>query len=89
MGLSTENKAGLIEKFRNHESDTGSPEVQIALLTERIKQLTEHFKIHIKDHHSRRGLLMLVSQRRRLLDYLRSRDVSRYRSLITGLGIRR
>jgi small subunit ribosomal protein S15 len=89
MGLSTENKAGTIEKFRKHESDTGSPEVQIALLTERIRQLTEHFKIHIKDHHSRRGLLMLVSQRRRLLDYLRSRDVSRYRSLITGLGIRR
>jgi small subunit ribosomal protein S15 len=89
MGLSTENKAGLIEKHRTHETDTGSPEVQVALLTERIKQLTEHFKIHIKDHHSRRGLLMLVSQRRRLLDYLRSRDIARYRTLITALGIRR
>ena len=82
-------QSNVVEKFRTSESDTGSPEVQIALLTERIKQLTEHFKIHIKDHHSRRGLLMLVSQRRRLLDYLRSRDVSRYRTLITGLGIRR
>jgi small subunit ribosomal protein S15 len=89
MGLSTQNKAVLIEKYRNHEKDTGSPEVQVALLTERIKQLTDHFKIHIKDHHSRRGLLMLVSQRRRLLDYLRSRDVARYRTLITELGIRR
>jgi small subunit ribosomal protein S15 len=89
MGLSTQNKAELIEKFRHHETDTGSSEVQIALLSERIKQLTEHFKIHIKDHHSRRGLLMLVSQRRRLLDYLRSRDVARYRTLITELGIRR
>jgi small subunit ribosomal protein S15 len=89
MPLSQQNKAQIVEKFRNHQTDTGSPEVQIALLTERIKQLTEHFKVHIKDHHSRRGLLMLVSQRRRLLDYLRSRDVSRYRTLITGLGIRR
>ena len=89
MALSQQNKASVLEKFRTHQSDTGSPEVQIALLTERIKQLTEHFKIHIKDHHSRRGLLMLVSQRRRLLDYLRSRDVARYRTLITGLGIRR
>ncbi len=89
MGLSQQNKAQLIEKFRNHESDTGSPEVQIALLSERIRQLTEHFKVHMKDHHSRRGLLMLVSQRRRLLDYLRSRDVARYRTLITELGIRR
>ena len=89
MPLSTQNKAHLIDKFRTHESDTGSPEVQVALLTERIKQLTEHFKIHMKDHHSRRGLLMMVSQRRRLLDYLRSRDVARYRTLITELGIRR
>jgi small subunit ribosomal protein S15 len=89
MPLSQQSKAQVVEKFRNHQTDTGSPEVQIALLTERIKQLTEHFKVHIKDHHSRRGLLMLVSQRRRLLDYLRSRDVSRYRTLITGLGIRR
>jgi small subunit ribosomal protein S15 len=89
MGLSQQSKAPIIEKFRTHAKDTGSPEVQIALLTERIKQLTEHFKIHMKDHHSRRGLLMLVSQRRRLLDYLRTRDVARYRTLITELGIRR
>lgn len=89
MTISTEQKSTLITKFQKHEGDTGSPEVQIALLTERIKMLTEHFKIHAKDHHSRRGLLMLVSQRRRLLDYLRSRDVGRYRSLIGELGIRR
>ena len=89
MALSQQSKATIVTKFRTHEKDTGSPEVQIALLTERIKTLTEHFKIHIKDHHSRRGLLMLVSQRRRLLDYLRSRDVARYRTLITELGIRR
>jgi small subunit ribosomal protein S15 len=89
MPLSQQNKAQLIEKFRTHDSDTGSPEVQVALLTERIKQLTEHFKIHQKDHHSRRGLLMLVSQRRRLLDFLRHQNVARYRTLITELGIRR
>jgi small subunit ribosomal protein S15 len=89
MPLSTQNKTELIQKFRTSEGDTGSPEVQVALLTERIKHLTEHFKTHVKDHHSRRGLLMLVSQRRRLLDYLRSRDIGRYRSLITVLGIRR
>ena len=89
MPLSTQNKTALIQKFRTSEGDTGSPEVQVALLTERIKHLTEHFKIHVKDHHSRRGLLMLVSQRRRLLDYLRSRDLGRYRTLITELGIRR
>ena len=89
MPLSTQNKSELINKFRTHEGDTGSPEVQVALLTERIKHLTEHFKVHVKDHHSRRGLLMLVSQRRRLLDYLRSRDIGRYRTLITELGIRR
>jgi small subunit ribosomal protein S15 len=89
MGLSQQNKAQLIQKFRKSEKDTGSPEVQVALLSERIRQLTEHFKVHMKDHHSRRGLLMLVSQRRRLLDYLRSRDVARYRTLITELGIRR
>ncbi len=89
MTISTEQKSTLISKFQKHEGDTGSPEVQIALLTERIKMLTEHFKIHAKDHHSRRGLLMLVSQRRRLLDYLRSRDVGRYRTLIGELGIRR
>ncbi len=89
MALSQQSKAQLIEKFRTHGSDTGSPEVQVALLTERIRQLTEHFKVHKKDHHSRRGLLMLVSQRRRLLDYLRSNSIERYRSLITELGIRR
>jgi small subunit ribosomal protein S15 len=89
MGLSQQNKAQLIQKFRKSDKDTGSPEVQVALLSERIRQLTEHFKVHMKDHHSRRGLLMLVSQRRRLLDYLRSRDVTRYRTLITELGIRR
>jgi small subunit ribosomal protein S15 len=89
MALSQQSKAQLIEKFRTHGGDTGSPEVQIALLTERIRQLTEHFKVHKKDHHSRRGLLMLVSQRRRLLDYLRGNSVERYRSLITELGIRR
>ncbi|MDD9938707.1 MAG: 30S ribosomal protein S15 [Myxococcales bacterium] len=89
MALSQQSKAQLIEKFRTHGSDTGSPEVQVALLTERIRQLTEHFKVHKKDHHSRRGLLMLVSQRRRLLDYLRGNSIERYRSLITELGIRR
>ena len=89
MALSQQNKAEVIEKFKLSDNDTGSPEVQIALLTERIRQLTEHFKIHNKDHHSRRGLLMLVSQRRRLLDYLRSRSVGRYRNLIGELGIRK
>jgi small subunit ribosomal protein S15 len=89
MPLSTQHKSELIQKFKTREGDTGSPEVQVALLTERIKHLTEHFKTHVKDHHSRRGLLMLVSQRRRLLDYLRSRDIGRYRTLINELGIRR
>jgi small subunit ribosomal protein S15 len=89
MGLSTENKADLIEKHRTHEKDTGSPEVQVALLTERIKQLTEHFKIHIKDHHSRRGLLMLIGKRRGLLEYLRKKQSERYRAIIEKLGIRR
>ncbi|MFZ4516784.1 MAG: 30S ribosomal protein S15 [Microthrixaceae bacterium] len=76
-------------KFRQHESDTGSPEVQIALLTDRINHLTEHLKLHKKDHHSRRGLLMLVGKRRRFLDYLKDNDVERYRSLIAELGLRR
>lgn len=89
MALSQQNKVEVIEKFKRSDNDTGSPEVQIALLTERIRQLTEHFKVHKKDHHSRRGLLMLVSQRRRLLDYLRSRSVGRYRTLIGELGIRK
>jgi small subunit ribosomal protein S15 len=82
-------KNALIEQFRTHESDTGSPEVQIALLSERINQLTEHFKTHKKDHHSRRGLLKLVSQRRRQLDYLKGEDVERYRSIITKLNLRK
>jgi small subunit ribosomal protein S15 len=83
------NKAAVIEKFQTHEGDTGSPEVQIALQTTRITELTEHFKIHKKDHHSRRGLLQLVSQRRRLLDYLKRINMDRYRSLITRLNIRK
>ena len=89
MPLTNDLKTDLISKFRKHEKDTGSPEVQVALLTERIKQLGDHFKVHAKDHHSRRGLLMLVSQRRRLLDYLRANDVGRYRALIDELGLRR
>ena len=82
-------KAATIQQHRLHESDTGSPEVQVAILTERITHLTEHLKIHKKDHHSRRGLLMLVGRRRRLLDYLRRNDVDRYRALIAELGLRR
>jgi len=82
-------KAPTIEKFRTHDGDTGSPEVQIALLTDRINHLTEHLKDHKKDHHSRRGLLMLVGKRRRFLDYLAANDVERYRSLIAELGLRR
>ncbi len=89
MALSPQIKTDVIQKHRTHEKDTGSPEVQIALMTERIQQLTDHFKTHLKDHHSRRGLLQLVSQRRRLLDYLRSRNVTRYRNLINELGIRK
>ena len=78
-----------IGKHRLHESDTGSPEVQIALLTDRIDHLTEHLKVHKKDHHSRRGLLMLVGRRRRMLDYVRKNDVERYREIISALGLRR
>ena len=89
MPLLTDKKKSIIEKYRVHESDTGSPEVQVALLSERIVYLTEHFKIHKKDHHSRRGLLKLVGQRRRLLDYLKSKSVDRYKTLITELGIRK
>jgi small subunit ribosomal protein S15 len=89
MALLSDRKAEIVKKFRHHESDTGSPEVQIALLTERIGYLTEHFKTHKKDHHSRRGLLKLVSQRRRLLDYVRGKDVERYRKIIDELGIRK
>ena len=82
-------KADIIATHRQHDSDTGSPEVQIALLTERINHLTEHLKVHKKDHHSRRGLLMLVGRRRRMLDYVRSTDVERYRAIIAKLGLRR
>jgi small subunit ribosomal protein S15 len=82
-------KAATITEHRRHETDTGSAEVQIALLTERINHLTEHLKAHTKDHHSRRGLLMMVGRRRRLLDYLRRNDVERYRALIAKLGLRR
>lgn len=85
----TANKEQVIAEFRRHDFDTGSPEVQVALLTKRIEYLTEHFKVHAKDHHSRRGLLMLVGQRRRLLEYLRTTDVGRYRTLIERLGLRR
>jgi small subunit ribosomal protein S15 len=82
-------KADTIADNRLHESDTGSPEVQIALLTDRINHLTEHLKVHKKDHHSRRGLLMLVGRRRRMLDYVRKNDVERYRAIIAKLGLRR
>ncbi len=89
MTLSKEDKTGIIDRHRLHESDSGSPEVQIALLTERINYLTEHFKTHKKDHHSRRGLLKLVGRRRRLLDYLKANKSDRYRSLIKELGLRK
>ena len=82
-------KNEIIEKYKTHDNDTGSPEVQIALLTERINHLTEHFKVHKKDHHSRRGLLKLVGQRRRLLAYLKKKDLTRYRDVIKSLGLRR
>jgi small subunit ribosomal protein S15 len=87
--LQAEQKHAIVEKFKQHEKDTGSPEVQIALLSARIEYLTEHFKSHKKDHHSRRGLLKLVGQRRRLLNYLKSKSVDRYRSVIQELGIRK
>ncbi len=87
--LATEKKSELIERFRTHDTDTGSPEVQIAILSERIGELTEHFKTHKKDHASRRGLLMLVSKRRRLLDYLKAHDSDRYRDVIGKLGLRK
>jgi len=82
-------KADIIANHRQHATDTGSPEVQIALLSDRIAYLTEHLKVHKKDHHSRRGLLMLVGRRRRLLDYVRKNDVERYRAIIAKLGLRR
>jgi small subunit ribosomal protein S15 len=87
--LTAENKKEIINKFKLHNNDTGSPEVQIALLSNRIKYLTDHFKVHKKDHHSRRGLLKLVGQRRRLLNYLKKTDVERYRIIIKELGIRK
>ncbi len=89
MSITQEHKAQLIKEFSTKEGDTGSPEVQVAILTHRIKTLTEHLKIHKKDFHSRRGLLLMVGQRRRLLDYVKSKDVSRYQNLIERLGIRR
>ncbi|HYG97497.1 MAG TPA: 30S ribosomal protein S15 [Terriglobales bacterium] len=87
--LARERKQTLIDEYRTHQTDTGSPEVQIALLSERIGELTEHFKTHKKDHASRRGLLMLVSKRRRLLDYLKKYDSERYKAVIGKLGIRK
>jgi small subunit ribosomal protein S15 len=89
MALLQEKKTELVQKYKRHEKDTGSPEVQVAILSERITYLTDHFKTHKKDHHSRRGLLKLVGQRRRLLDYLRTVDLNRYRTLIDQLGIRK
>ena len=89
MALAAERKSEVVQKFARQPGDTGSPEVQIALLSERISYLTEHFKSHAKDHHSRRGLLMLVGKRRRLLDFLKFKNVDRYRSLIQLLGIRK
>ena len=89
MALAVEAKTQTIAKFRTHKTDTGSPEVQVALLSQKITLLTEHFKTHKQDHHSRRGLLKMVAKRRRLLDYLRSRHPERYKSLILSLGIRR
>ena len=89
MSITAERKAELIKEYATKPDDTGSPEVQVAVLTERISNLTEHFKVHAKDNHSRRGLLKLVSQRRRLLDYVKNKDVTRYQSLIERLGLRR
>jgi small subunit ribosomal protein S15 len=89
VALNKERKTELIGTYKTHEGDTGSPEVQVAILSERITYLTEHFKVHAKDHHSRRGLLQLVGQRRRLLDYLKRKDTERYAELIRRLGIRK
>ena len=89
MALAKDRKTEIIGSYRTHDSDTGSPEVQVAILSERISYLTEHFKTHAKDHHSRRGLLKLVGQRRRLLDYLKGKDTERYAGLIKRLGIRK
>jgi small subunit ribosomal protein S15 len=89
MPLNAHEKAGIVSEYRRSDSDTGSPEVQVALLTKRIQQLTDHFKTHVHDHHSRQGLLKMVSQRRKQLDYLRTKSIERYRDLITRLGLRR
>lgn len=89
MPLTRQRKVEIVDTYRTHDTDTGSPEVQIALLSERINYLTDHFKTHAKDHHSRRGLLRMVGKRRRLLDYLRAKDVARYRAVIEKLGIRK
>lgn len=89
MSITAERKAALIKEYATLEGDTGSPEVQVAILSERIANLTEHFKSHVKDNHSRRGLLKLVSQRRQLLDYLKRKDATRYAALINRLGLRR
>ncbi len=89
MGLSVNEKQVVIDNFKLHENDTGSPEVQVAILTKRIDHLTEHLKVHKKDHHSRRGLLKMVGQRRALLNYLKNRDYNRYRNLIEKLGLRK
>jgi len=89
LTFSKDAKSSIIGDYQVHDSDTGSPEVQVALLTHRIRELTEHFKIHTKDHHGRRGLLKLVGRRRRLLDYMKTQDVSRYRQTIERLGIRK
>ena len=89
MNIATKDKSDTINRFKLHESDTGSPEVQIALLTNRISHLTEHLKAHAKDHHSRRGLLVMVGKRRRLLNYVKNKDILRYRNIIQELGLRR
>jgi small subunit ribosomal protein S15 len=89
MSLSTDRKSDIVKKFQKHEGDTGSPEVQVALLTERILHITEHLKSNAKDHHSRRGLLLMNGQRRALLDYLKRTDLGRYKTLIETLGLRR
>jgi len=89
VALTPEQKREIINEFRLHDSDTGSTEVQVAILSKRIAYLTDHFKTHAKDHHSRRGLIKLVGQRRRLLNYLKSKDIERYRTLIEQLGLRR
>lgn len=89
MSLTVERKTELVDTYKTHPTDTGSPEVQIAILSEKIAYLTQHFKTHAKDHHSRRGLLRMVGKRRRLLDYLKDKDVARYKSVIEKLGIRK